>query len=407
MTDRASACRPSTGADSPPPPSGRRADPPAATPGLAGAVLRQLISHGVIPADAWGALAAPQKEAVLTANDLPTLAETLVARRLLTPYQAGRVRAGVVNGLVLGNFRVLERIGSGGMGVVFRAEHQTFRTPAAIKALLHVDEVKNRRSIERFFVEVRAVAGLKHPNIVAAIDAGVEPHAGPDGQAVPYFVMEYISGRNADDLVSQDGPLPISRACQFAHQIADALTEAHRHSLVHRDIKPSNVMLTADGSAKLLDFGVARLPTDNRLTQDGARLGTVGYMAPEQARNPRDVDSRADIFGLAATLFYALTGQDPFAHPASGAGGVASGPPSLRDFRPRRLRSGPAAPRPRYVFRRRRPSRRSADRLSFWTMPLPDSVRPHNRGQPGRRKGRCPPKNGGSRRRPSRGKYRL
>ena len=325
MTDRASAGRPPAGATPLYQPARSAAD------GLAGAVLRQLLFQGVIPADAWGALPGAERERVLVADGLPALAEALVARRLLTPYQAGRVRAGVVNGLVLGNFRVLERVGSGGMGVVFRAEHQTFRTPAAIKALLHVDEVKNRRSIERFFVEVRAVAGLKHPNIVAAIDAGVEPQAGPDGQSVPYFVMEYLTGRNADDLVSQDGPLGVARACQFAHQVADALTEAHRHGLVHRDIKPSNIMLTADGAAKLLDFGVARLPSESRLTQDGARLGTVGYMAPEQARNPRDVDGRADVFGLAATLFFALTGQDPFAHPAGG--GAPDSPPSLREFR--------------------------------------------------------------------------
>ncbi len=309
----------------PPPESG-----PVPGPNLAGAILRRVVAVGVIPPDVWADLSPADRDALAAIRDLGALADALVARRLLTPYQAGRVRGGSVNGLVLGNFRVLEKIGAGGMGVVFRAEHQSLRTPAAIKALF-ADGAKNRRGIDRFFVEVRAVATLRHPNIVAAIDAGEEPHAGSDGQAVPYLVMEYLPGKNLDDLVTQEGPLPVARACQFAHQIADALTEAHRHGLVHRDIKPSNIMMTPDGQAKLLDFGVARLPADERLTQDGSRLGTVGYMAPEQARNPHDVDGRADIFGLAATLFFALTGQDPFAPP--GGSLTAGRPPSLADIR--------------------------------------------------------------------------
>ena len=300
-------------------------------PNLTVAILRRLVTTGVIPNDAWDALSVADRETITACRELSQLSEALIARRLLTPYQAGRVRAGVVNGLILGNFRVLEKIGSGGMGVVFRVEHQKLRTPAAIKALF-VDGVKNRRSIERFFVEIRAVATLRHPNIVTAIDAGEEPHAGPDGQAVPYLVMEYVPGRNLDDLVTQEGPLTVPRACQLAHQIADALTESHRNGLIHRDIKPSNIIVTPDGQAKLLDFGIARLPTpDDRLTQEGARLGTIGYMAPEQALNPRDVDDRADIFGLGATLYFALTGQDPFV-PPSGAM-TASKPPSLADFR--------------------------------------------------------------------------
>ena len=114
----------------------------------------------------------------------------------------------------------------------------------------------------------------------------------------------------------------VEQACLIAHQIADALTEAHRHGLVHRDIKPANVIVSPDGQAKLLDFGVARLPApEDRLTQDGARLGTIGYMAPEQVRNPRDVDARADVFGLGATLFFVLTGRDPF-RPARRVGGA-------------------------------------------------------------------------------------
>ncbi len=298
---------------------------------LASALLHKLVVTGVVPTDAWDELSPQNRAQISAAADLPALVDALTAKRLLTPYQAIRVRAGAVNGLVLGNYRVLEKIGTGGMGVVFRGEHLTFRTPVAIKAL-YVEGQKHRRSVDRFFLEVRAVATLKHPNIVAAIDAGEEPAAGPDGQAVPYLVMEYVPGSNLEDLIERDGPMSVARATGYAHQIADALTEAHRCGLVHRDIKPSNIIVGPNGLAKLLDFGVARLPaTTDRVTQDGARLGTVGYMAPEQARNPRDVDGRADVFGLAATVFFALTGQDPFLPP--GGSSTAQNLPTLREFR--------------------------------------------------------------------------
>jgi response regulator RpfG family c-di-GMP phosphodiesterase len=309
-------------------PSSVVTDPP--DPGLTAAVLRRLVAVGAIPADLWDGLAAADRDGLFRLPDLDHLAAALTALRLLTPYQAGRVRAGAVNGLVLGNYRVLEKIGSGGMGLVFRAEHVKLRNPVAVKALF-VDGGTHRRAIDRFFLEVRAVASLRHPNIVAAIDAGEEPHAGPDGGPVPYLVMEYVPGRNLDDLVAHVGPLPPARACQLAHQVADALTEAHRAGLVHRDIKPSNVLVTPDGQAKLLDFGVARLPAGDRLTQDGARLGTVGYMAPEQHRDPRAVDARADVFGLAATLYYALTGHDPF--PPPGGSATAAAPPDVTAVR--------------------------------------------------------------------------
>jgi len=299
---------------------------------LASALLLKLVATGVVPTDTWDELSPSDQTQIAAAVDLASLVEALAVRRLLTPYQALRIRAGAVNGLVLGNYRVLDKIGAGGMGVVFRGEHLTFRTPVAIKAL-YVDGQKHRRSVDRFFLEVRAVATLKHPNIVAAVDAGEEPAAGPDGQAVPYLVMEYVPGSTLEDLIDRDGPMPVARAAAYAHQIADALTESHRCGLVHRDIKPSNIMIGPNGLAKLLDFGVARLPaTTDRMTLDGAHLGTVGYMAPEQARNPRDVDGRADVFGLAATVFFALTGHMPFLPP--GGSSTAKSLPSIREFRP-------------------------------------------------------------------------
>src|SRR5439155_432876 len=188
---------------------------------------------------------------------------------------------------------------------------------------------QNPRTLSRFYLEARAVGQLKHPNIVAAIDAGEEPAHGPDCPAVPYFVMEYIPGVDLER-VAATAPLPVGFACHLAHQIADALIEAHRLNLIHRDLKPSNVLVTPDGQAKLLDFGLARLPGEERLTRTGAQLGTIGYMAPEQSRNAHKVDGRADIFGLGCTLFYALTAQPPFTELM----GEFGAPPSARALRP-------------------------------------------------------------------------
>ncbi|HEV3386384.1 MAG TPA: HD domain-containing phosphohydrolase, partial [Gemmata sp.] len=206
-------------------------------------------------------------------------------------------------------------------------EHRQLRTPVAIKAL-HPSPEQNARTLARFFQEARAVGKLKHSNIVAAIDAGEQPSAGPDCPAIPYFVMELVPGVDLERAATA-ASLPIGYACHIAHQVADALIESHRHGLIHRDIKPSNVIVTSDGQAKLLDFGLARLPGEERLTRTGVQLGTIGYMAPEQARNAHAADARADVFGLGATLFYAITSQVPFTDLPV----FASAPPSARAIR--------------------------------------------------------------------------
>jgi response regulator RpfG family c-di-GMP phosphodiesterase len=291
-------------------------------------LLRRLCAAGVVAPEDLDSLGPREHQAVSREPDDARLIEALVAARLLTEHQACRLKAGRMHGLVLGNYRVLDRIGTGGMGVVYRGEHRQLRTPVAIKAL-HPAPEQSPRTLARFFQEARAVGRLKHPNIVAAIDAGEEPAAGPENPAVPYFVMELVPGTDLE-LAAAAGPLPVGFACHVAHQIADALIEAHRHGLIHRDLKPSNVIVTPDGRAKLLDFGLARQADADRLTRSGAQLGTVGYMAPEQARNAHQVDARADVFGLGATLYYAVTGQAPY----SDAPQFAAGPPSARALRP-------------------------------------------------------------------------
>jgi response regulator RpfG family c-di-GMP phosphodiesterase len=260
--------------------------------------------------------------------DESKLLNALLSGRLLTEYQVSRVKAGRLHGLILGNYRVLDRLGAGGMGVVYRAEHCRLRSPVAVKAL-HPTTEQNPRTLARFFQEARAVSRLKHPNIVVAVDAGEEPAAGPDAPAVPYFVMELIPGINLERTAAE-APLPFGTACHLVHQIADALMEAHRHGLIHRDIKPSNILVTPDGKAKLLDFGLVRLMDGERLTRTGAQLGTVGFMAPEQAVNAHNADARSDVFGLGATLYYAVTGKVPFSElPVN-----AAAPPSARSARP-------------------------------------------------------------------------
>ncbi|HEY1191685.1 MAG TPA: serine/threonine-protein kinase, partial [Gemmata sp.] len=291
-------------------------------------LLRGLLASGVVPVEDYDALGPDDRLAVDRAATDDSLLDELVRTVLLTEFQAARVRAGRLHGLILGNYRLLDRIGTGGMGVVYRAEHRQLRTVVAVK-VLHPSSEVNPRMLARFFVEARAVSRLKHPNIVAAVDAGEEPARGPDAPALPYFVMEFLPGMDLER-AALGAPLSVGFACQIVHQIADALIEAHRLDLVHRDIKPSNVLVTPDGQAKLLDFGLARLPGEERITRTGAQLGTIGYMAPEQARNAHSVDARADVFSLGCTLYFALTGQPPFADMVATFGP----PPSARAVRP-------------------------------------------------------------------------
>jgi response regulator RpfG family c-di-GMP phosphodiesterase len=291
-------------------------------------LLVRLLTSGLIHTEEYDALTEANRQVIERIADDAKLLDSLVGSRVLTDYQAARIKVGRLHGLILGNYRVLNRIGSGGMGVVYHGEHRQLRTPVAIKAL-HPSPEQNARTLARFFQEARAVGRLKHPNIVAAIDAGEEPSVGPDSPAIPYFVMELVPGVDLERAVTS-ASLPIGYACHIAHQVADALIESHRHGLIHRDIKPSNVIVTTDGQAKLLDFGLARLPGEERLTRTGVQLGTIGYMAPEQARNAHAADARADIFGLGATLFYAVTGQVPFTDLPV----FASAPPSARAIRP-------------------------------------------------------------------------
>ena len=275
-------------------------------------LLDLCVQKSFVHREDWQNVAEEARSQIEAETGASRLLEKLVQNKLLTQYQADRIDAQTTHGLLLGSYRVLDRLGSGGMGVVFLAEHIHLRRLVAIKMLpLYAGADSDSPLLTRFFNEIRIIAQLQHPNIVWAIDTGELPGEGPDAPMLYYHVMEYVPGKDLETLVDTDGPLAVLRACDITYQIASALVEADKHNLVHRDIKPPNILVTPEGQAKLLDFGLAR-STHNRHTQQGIVLGTIDYLAPEQARDASGVDIRADIYSLGGTLYWALTGKVPF-----------------------------------------------------------------------------------------------
>jgi serine/threonine protein kinase len=239
----------------------------------------------------------------------PALAQALVQDGLLTRFQADQLMQGKWRRFFIGKYKVLERLGAGGMGSVYLCEHRVMRNRVAVK-VLPTSRAEDRSSRERFFREARALARLDHPNIVRAIDID-------EDDKLHFLVMEYIDGSNLQEIVKRFGPLDISRACHYISQSAMGLDHAYTSAgLVHRDIKPGNILIDRSGVVKLLDMGLARFFHDeeDRLTKELGEnvLGTADYLAPEQARDSR-VDIRADIYSLGNTFYYCLTGRAPFA----------------------------------------------------------------------------------------------
>jgi response regulator RpfG family c-di-GMP phosphodiesterase len=272
--------------------------------------LTELLDSGLILTEDWDALSPQAQSELFQCQDPRARLALLEKQGLLTSYQVSRIESGSTFGLILGNYRVLDHLGSGGMGVVFLGEHVKLRKQVAIK-VLHPTHAHSPHLLTRFHHEIRAVARLQHPNVVGALDVGEVPS--PDGHTLTlyYFVMEHVPGQDLEKLVKSQGPLPVVKACDIISQVAGALVEADKNRLVHRDIKPSNIQVTPAGQAKLLDFGLARLQCD-RVTSPGMALGSLAYMAPEQAVDASGVDIRADLFALGGTLYWALTGRLPF-----------------------------------------------------------------------------------------------
>jgi len=228
-------------------------------------------------------------------------------------------------GTVIGNHKLVDMLGTGGMGAVYLGEHIYIGTRAAIK-ILHEQHAAESDAVTRLLQEARAAAAIGHGNIVAVSDFG-ETH---DGLA--YIVMEYVEGRPLDALLEESAPLPLFRAINIVNQIGSALGAAHQKGIVHRDLKPENVMLvecqgrrqvvrhgevameTSFDYVKLLDFGVAKMlePDLSRRTMSGMVIGTPQYMAPETARANKDVDHRIDVYALGVMFYEMLTARLPF-----------------------------------------------------------------------------------------------
>jgi formylglycine-generating enzyme required for sulfatase activity len=247
----------------------------------------------------------------LTADEVSSPAHRTPAKRLptevlddLPPELSNNAR-----------YHVVELIGKGGMGDVYKAEHRLMERLVALKVIKR-ELTRNSQAVDRFRREVRAAAALTHNNIVAAYDAD---RAGDSH----FLVMEYVEGTDLSKIVLSRGPLAVREACAYIYQAALGLQHAHGRGMVHRDIKPHNLMVTRDGTVKILDFGLASLSEvpigasnepipHGALTSAGAIMGTPDYIAPEQATDARSADIRADIYSLGVTFYYLLTGQTPF-----------------------------------------------------------------------------------------------
>jgi serine/threonine-protein kinase len=307
----------------------KEADQPAevrtkAEPIVAAAALLDLLTrHHFLRA--WQLEELSRENALARFPHAHAFAQHLMERDWVTPFQLNLLLQGRVQSLILGSYILLGRLGEGGMGRVYKAKHQNLDRVAALKVfrkelLADVD----MEVITRFYQEIEAVGRLSHPHVIHAYDAGP---VGP----THFLAMEYLESIDLGRLVRQSGPLRVDQACDYIRQAALGLQHAHERGLVHRDLKPSNLLValpapnrvlppgaTSHGLVKVLDLGLARLQltsmrsAHHHLTMTGDFMGTPDYMAPEQADDPHQADSRADLYSLGCTFYHLLTGRVPF-----------------------------------------------------------------------------------------------
>lgn len=279
----------------------------------AASFLAGVKQSGLIDPDRVDALVSELQRGGIDCNDSCAIATALVDRKVLTEWQSDKLLQGRHKGFILGRYRLLSLLGAGEMSAVYLAEHILMERRCAIK-VLPANKVQDTSYLGRFHREARAVASMNHPNIVRAYDVDKQTESGTD---IHFLVMEYVEGRNIEQIVKEQGPLDYVSAVDYIRQAAEGLGHAHQSGMVHRDVKPGNLLIDSTGVVKLLDLGLARFfkTTDEEsltIKHDEKVLGTADYLAPEQAVDSHQVDARADIYSLGCTMYFALTGHPPF-----------------------------------------------------------------------------------------------
>ena len=249
---------------------------------------------------------------VIASNDIKEAIKTgdsEILKQVLHPETAP-VNTGSFDALQeLGKYKLMKKIGKGGMGVVFLAKHKVMNTYRALKLLPHSIKEEHYDFFERFMREARIASEIRHPNIVGVMDAETDTQ-----QQVSYIVMEFIDGGTLRRILKNQKVLPEIQALLIIRSVAEALKAIAEHKIIHRDIKPDNIMFTRHGDVKLADLGIAKNEEDDTtLTRNNMMIGTPAYLSPEQIETPKDVDIRSDIYSLGATLYEMLTGTTPYA----------------------------------------------------------------------------------------------
>jgi len=246
----------------------------------------------------------------IDSGDAEAFARKLIEHDRLTRFQASAALQGQCGALIIGDYHVLDIIGAGGMGRIYKGRHRILERLVAIK-VMQIAQAANPSLVQRFHREAKAAAKLIHRNIVTTFDAGEID----DGL---YLVMEYVDGTDVSAIIKAVGPVETDQAINITLQAAHGLAYAHSNNVIHRDIKPGNLLLSRDGTVKILDMGLARFTEDAdgapevSLTVVGRLMGTVEYMAPEHAANAKDADHRSDIYSLGCTMYRLLTGELPY-----------------------------------------------------------------------------------------------